>query len=760
MGSSRIAPSNAVSYVALPENPDTPSAPSPAGSAKKRASSPALGSPTSNKRTRRQAVKTDLNYAESSDDDAALIPDHDFDDDLVLPSDPKSDDEPLLSPTSTKTRKASPKAARATSRKTIRMATARKIQKRRAPTGRVPKLSFIKTSRKTNTHMTNVSVQYVDNITPPVIPPWATLPYHVLLRIFEFAAGTPITAGVGKWLIDASTVCHTFTEPALTALYRQPPLLTLQMAHGLVDLISKSPLEMTFNYRQKIRCLDIDAGVIASKAFRGQHLDFKALFGNAPGLTEVYIWHEKDQAPYRDIDKNIRWSYPANMFLALGIGFQNGGAREGDVSLVPAPASGSIPRLEGWMWSRRMLGGLPLNKLIDAHKFAAFQGLRKLAFMNFQLPSLNSKNPEEPETVQADGEYIAHLAQSIRVLPDLRHLVLECSTAVTGTLLSSLPKSIEHLELTNCWEIKADHMVEYLQSHGNALRHLTLNHNQSLSLAFLPVLGKACPRLETLRMNLTYYKIHFSYNDSDPAYDALLTADQVPTWPTTLRHLDLKNLRKWDKAAAEVFFQSLLDSASNLPKLRHIEIKAMLDIPFRERSSLRDKWEAHLKRVYLRKCVDPLPNAAPPATPKGALKKNHDAAKPDTPSPRRSGRIATHPSGPSSRASSTGRETRGRSGWPSYAEPDTDEDLEVEESFDDEDEDEKLDNAQHSKDAAEQQAETFVQGLCNVVDIRFDNQKPVEHQFRMEDFLDDESNDPTDEEWDGAHESDDGNYAW
>ena len=56
--------------------------------------------------------------------------------------------------------------------------------------------------------------------------------------------------------------------------------------------------------------------------------------------------------------------------------------------------------------------------------------------------------------------------------------------------------------------------------------------------------------------------------------------------------------------------------------------------------------------------------------------------------------------------------------------------------------------------------EGFIQGLCEVVDIRFDNQKPMETQFGMDDFLDsDHAN--SDDEWTGEDEAADANdYAW
>jgi len=54
--------------------------------------------------------------------------------------------------------------------------------------------------------------------------------------------------------------------------------------------------------------------------------------------------------------------------------------------------------------------------------------------------------------------------------------------------------------------------------------------------------------------------------------------------------------------------------------------------------------------------------------------------------------------------------------------------------------------------------EKFIQGLCSIVDIRIDNQRPREEQWNESHFLDSEAS--GDEDWtEGANNEDDG-YAW
>lgn len=54
--------------------------------------------------------------------------------------------------------------------------------------------------------------------------------------------------------------------------------------------------------------------------------------------------------------------------------------------------------------------------------------------------------------------------------------------------------------------------------------------------------------------------------------------------------------------------------------------------------------------------------------------------------------------------------------------------------------------------------ERFIQGLCTVVDVRIDNQRPREEQFNESHFLDSEAS--GDEEWTEGAEVDEDGYAW
>ncbi|KAL2185294.1 hypothetical protein L209DRAFT_756368 [Thermothelomyces heterothallicus CBS 203.75] len=607
-----------------------------------------------------------------------------------------------------------------------------------------------------------------------IIPDWASLPYHILVQIFRYAAAPLNQVQQAKWLTATSGVCRAFAEPALTALYRAPPLLTRPMAHGLVSLLCKDPSSTLFNYRQKVEELWIDVEHIASKTFKGQPLDLPALVGNLPRLKSIQFFHEKDGPPYRSLDGSLRWHYPPALFKAL-----NGTCHS-------AEEGGTInhAKLLGWQWNRRLMGpDLDLAAIKVLHETPPFLSLEKVSFVNYQVPSLHAgASVDDEELAARDEAFIQGMADAITALPALKHLAIESSTVANSQLLLRLPDRLETLELVNCWEVDGDDFADYLLSRGHHLKQLTLRHNQSLSLSFVTVLGTACPNLEVLSMDFKTFKHHEFYHDSDPSYDDLLTASQVPDWPQSLETLQLLNMKKWTAEAAETLFQSLVDSAPRLLKLRWLELKAMLSIPIQERSRMRTKWGCKLRQVFLREKEEPKPlfslreKPRPPdaekitkRTPKKSCKLG-GVLPAESPS-RRSSRIAGQSSNSSSRAGSIGRGLRHGLSRPSYAEPDTDEDEEEEEEDGDDEKDAELGGAQTTDglgtgnqpepvtSPADAEA-LFRHGMCEKVEIQLDNQKSVETTLTMDDFLDSGNDDLSDDDWVGLDDESDNGYAW
>lgn len=583
-----------------------------------------------------------------------------------------------------------------------------------------------------------------------VIPKWASLPYQVLLQIFRYAY-KPLYDGnfqpkalTVASLLKTARLCRAFAEPVLSVLYQSPPLIPMQTAHKLVELLSADPVPMSFNYRAKIERLQIEVSQTAMYRLQNRGLlNLHGLVKHCPRLADLELYHLKDMAPYRELDHPIKWKYPEELFIAL----------EENIDGEPT-------RLKSWRWSSRLAVDHPLEQLREFHLRPSFHSLQKIAFVNYQTPQLR-KDEEDP-----DHEH--RIAECLEVLPDLKHLVFESCTLVNSKLLPLLPKSLQHLELINCWEITAEDLACFLLTHGHSLQSLVLNNNKSLSLSFLPVLAESCPNLKVLKMNLIYYNIHPAYHDSEPEYEHLLLPGEIPTWPASLQTIELVQLRQWDSEVATAFFQSLLDSAEHLPLLRYLVIKAILNIAWRDRSSFRDRWVGSFQRIFKR--------TSPPPVRLISL-------RPETQNPPKDTvLLETTQNGSSSRRVSHGSlmglessksEQEGSVTSPrrmvrkrkqiSYAEDDDSEDEPLQSRA------AKRRSSRVTKDEAEEQVEehkeqgeakeTFVQGMCEVVEVRIDNLRPSENQYAEIDFVGSEPE--GDEDWDGtADVVGDGSFAW
>lgn len=343
--------------------------------------------------------------------------------------------------------------------------------------------------RRAATKTANEDVQEIKG--SGVIPPWQSLPYHVLVQIFQYATYPlyeehtfqPLPSG--RWLLSIARLCRNFAEPAFTVLYSSPPLVPMVQAHRLVDLLKTDPLPMAFKYRQKVESLRIDVGQVAAYTLPGSGLlDLHGLIKELPRLVDLEFYHQKDMSPYRTLDDNVKWTYPESIFEALEYVNPAADPTRGDKT--------SICRLRSWRWSSR-LGGkkYSIEQIPEMHLRPSFTSLQKVAFVNYQVPYLK-KDEEDPQHEKV-------LAKAINALPNLKHLIFESSTLVNAKLLPLLPTRLRNLELINCWEVIAADFGPFLLTHGRQLRCLTLNHNQSLSLEFLPMLGLGCPNLQVLR---------------------------------------------------------------------------------------------------------------------------------------------------------------------------------------------------------------------------------------------------------------------
>ncbi|XWW93272.1 hypothetical protein V2A60_001204 [Cordyceps javanica] len=581
-----------------------------------------------------------------------------------------------------------------------------------------------------------------------VIPDWkdSRIPAECWSDIFYYAASDDTPGSLAaSWLLQVATSCHFFTEPALDTLYRWPTIRHATKAKKLATLLELPLSDTSFNYRSKIETLHLDIHVVSTATMC-------QLIHPLPRLRELIICTPLDQPPYRELAKTIRWHYSADIFRAL---------LPGAVDTPAAALKLCHSQLKSWEWSGRLIGGYVdgLKDIGRIHELPSFTTLTRVSFTNFQTPSLRKRSPknddEAAQFLSEDNSHIEAIASSLTRLPALSHLVFESSTVMNDHMFPLLPGGLLHLELINCWEVRSSDLAAFLREKGGDMRLLSLHHNQSLDLGFLTDLADNCPKLRELDMNLSYYKLHEAGNDSDPMYDQVLLTDQVPRWPRSIRVINIEHIRDWSVETAEMFLQTLIDNAPNLPNLRHLSVKTMLDIPWQSRAAMRTTWRDKMERVFLRRPPAPprdypmsrpeVPKQNVKTPPRGSPKRSSLLT---TPASRRSTRIAGHGGASSEKRRLSLRGSKGSKRRRFYRDPDTDEDK-VSSSGSSEEDSSSVGDGVASSDVP-----IPVQGLCKAVNVVFDNQKVRELQYGMEDFHTDDSG-ADDDEWNGDYESDD-----
>ncbi|TKA71824.1 hypothetical protein B0A49_06167 [Cryomyces minteri] len=552
-----------------------------------------------------------------------------------------------------------------------------------------------------------------------VIPPWTTLPYDILLQTFIFAYRSLHEISPNQtvaWVLNAARTCRAFSEPALTAFYRNPTLLSPDKPHRFLELLSLPSGVKYMDYNAKVKRLDIDVRNCLAYSAPGKGLfDLATLPAHLPQLSEIHLTHPDDGPPFRlTTEGRVRWFYPDALFSSLQCSKLPPNSA---IGLEPSElASTSEHHMKSWRWNAMFFGSqhkAAWGKQI--HQSPSFHGLQYLSFTN----CFNMWQGEDSTCEKA-------LSETISSLPELKGLSLESTCLAADKSLSYLTHDLQHLSIINCQCTSTRGLQTYLQNHGSQLRELALDHNMHLDLTFLPELQTTCPQLQILHMDLTYYSQHENFDDSEP--------------------------------------RSLIDSAENLPDLRHLVLKAELNIAWRDRAGFREQWIGRLRRVFLGVFPEPDPRLMSSKTfrlwkEKDTAEKSEDSAPSQLPLPidsngealvaskRRSKRIAQHEDSDAclllQDSDEPKRPCRG-AGLRSRDEiPQT------------------SDGNGEKRESRKASEPKFIQGLCQVVDIRIDNQRPREHQFNEGDFRDGEQGADDGEEWneDDDDAADDG-HAW
>lgn len=551
------------------------------------------------------------------------------------------------------------------------------------------------------------------------IPPWQTLPYHILFDIFYYASyplvdkQTATRNSSVSWLAAVARLCRAFHEPALAALYHSPALLPAAKSHGLLSLLWEPQESLSTNYVSKVKELHVDAEsllVYKSGPALG-YFDLTSLIQRTPQLRKLQLYHKDDclvGLPPWQIPAS-KWTYPGNLFVTLN---QSG------------------IHLRSWDWNARFMESDRLVPLIlGNHREPAFHSLREVRMLH-----LSYSEDEDPSNSR---EMV--LATALKELPELRRLeFVECSI-VNEILLSNLPSTLTSLTIDNCDDVATSNFIPFLATHGHNLRELTLSHNRHLNMSFAVNLAQYCKQLVRFKMDLSIHDWS-SYHDNEPHFKQLLGPSEIPTWPPTLQEIELIHLRKWDDFIAEAFFTSLIESAPDLKDLRKLVISAILKIGWRDRANFRERWIGKLESVFLRRSPPPDPALRTLAKSTTTTEDQHRQSDthdgnetspqdfPPTPSKRKSARIAQQ------HIAETEHDTDGSQVSNSACAP--------------------------ARDGREKDPPIkHVQGMCDVVMIRIDNSRPAETQFNEDDFLDDELS--GDEDWDGNDpDPDGGGHAW
>ena len=595
--------------------------------------------------------------------------------------------------------------------------------------------------------------------------PWQTLPYHILELIFDYAS-YPLTAEnfapnpSSFWLLRMAKLCRGFAEPALTVLYTSPPLFPPTRVESLITTLSAQDEKSFMNYKAKIRNIDVEAVEILNKRTdAGAWVLLWGLLPHVPKLQRIGIHLLSDNAKYQHRLANRRIGYAAY-----------------SADLLDHLTHAKV-QLREWIWNQDLqTSGFRTSELAAIHLSPSFQTIQSLKLVNIlQVRVLD-------QTVGLD------LEQALKALPNLRHLSFWRADILDHMDLSRLPGGLHTLEITDS-PIESVHIHAFLRANGGSLRTLILDHNQHLNLSWMQGLAEYCPNLEHLKMDLIYHSPFIVVSNIEPQYDALLEPFETPTWPPKLRTIELYHLRKWSVSAAGNFLQSLVDASSTLPDLRTIRIKASInESGWRERKDFKDKWIETLDKVFRYDAPPPNPHwisiAAFRAWKCRRAALNHykkikvqipvrsgravdgvenangitsldqdgdsDSDKPiaqrrrtrasaaspsrrtiDSPSPSSSSPSSATPSTPSAEAEHF---------VPSPSDP----------------------SGQTLTLTKTKRKVPFIQGKCDIVDLKIDSQRPTEEQLHESDFLDAEVS--GDEDWNGDGDDDfegeDGGYAW
>lgn len=564
------------------------------------------------------------------------------------------------------------------------------------------------------------------------IPCWQHLPYHILASVFQYSCHLSKCAW-NAWLVKIALLCKSFVEPALSALYYAPCFSPILRAQGLFDLLRSQTTNSWLDYRAKVKYLDLDL----PRGTKRYAFDWSQILALTPQLRGIQVA-----------------AFKASGDLEIG-------------QIFRALESNHMS-LREWRWLAFSGMGSVRAPLNCIYPTSSMRTIERLTFIHHSHVEWGPEN----------------FAAVVNALPRLKHLRMYFSTSLTPEVLSLLSIDLESLQLLNCKLVTPDALTLFLAARGQKLRCLDLEGYSSYGLSFLANLARSCPLLQDLGGDFTSLLPDTALDPPELEMPRPHNVVNPPTWPSSLQRLKLLHLRRW---TADVIFLSLLDSAASLPDLRHIIIKSSLgESGWKSRVRLREKWTAIFTHIFLRSSEPPNPHLRSlgayqafkraqeksagksvandsqlasseqsSMTPcKGSDQLSHTTIEPDREETdkepdddevhqisgnRRSSRLSQN-AGNSQRSSPKRsppvRSRRRRRRRPKGSDSDfSSEDSALEDEFEE-------DLYAYTSELLES---FHVQGLCDVVDLQFDNLRPSDEQLRESDFLNEEVS--GDEDW-------------
>lgn len=502
-------------------------------------------------------------------------------------------------------------------------------KKRKIPESSQGDTSLLRQLKRQKTHSPSLAFKPVKvQVIIPVrgkIPPWQTLPYHVLLSIMQFAAyplytGASRDTGTARWLLETSQLCHSFHEACIGALMYSPPLFPADRAHHVIRLLSKSAEDygtdnleseadskkLSIDYRPKVKSLELEVKYLLVKK---SGIDLGDLVKNTPLLKHLRLYHNNDV-----LAKNYVWARHAYANVKRSHSYTYG-------KLFDALDHGFI-HLRSFEFNGRFLTDDPmLFGLRDACcSSASLKSLRSLTLRNLDLPDIENVNERAgnvrlehdseypgPEVDASSAQLVTWRINVLKALvtsANLTEVAIHDSSILDDKMLAGFPGDLESLTIDGCGYVKSEGLHKWLQQKGVSLKKLVLRGNLCMNLAFMKDLAVTAPHLQELEVDLTYHDSS-SFKDTEPLFDDLLP-DGPPTWPSSLELISIGPLRTLSADDAERFYQSLTDAAPNLPFLRSLQLRTILSqAGWRDRATLRQKWESRIKNTFLSRAKMP-----------------------------------------------------------------------------------------------------------------------------------------------------------